>query len=473
MANPEERLPKEESYEEGDLNRSHGDSEADGRDVNRRGGRGGREGGGGGYRRGGRGGSGPRGGGFRSGEGGYRGFDGYRGGRGGGYGRGGYRQEGQRGGGGPGFRSGERDGNDQDRSDYQRDDRHNRSDQDRDGPRRDNRRGPRRERQPEGDDGRDVNVDSRDGAEGHEDRGGRGGYRRRGRNWGGAQEGQDGEGGFRGRNRGPRGPRRNQNGADNAEAEPGQSGDEAGGRPRRYRRDNNGRPSRANITHFISIPFNTPAIQDEFNAFREDVLGQHGEAEDMFIGSDLFQRPAKIHITFGVLTLDDQEKVDKAIELLKTCAEDIIKPTVAKDGPLKIRLHGVETLPPREGDRRWPRVLYAKIVDDSNRLQGIVDKVVEAFDAQGLLEKERENGDKSVRLHVTLMNVTFRERAHRRQPKHWELKKPVSRFDSRPILEKYADHVFADNHTVDSIHLSKLRGPGSDGYYDSEVVVEF
>jgi len=265
-----------------------------------------------------------------------------------------------------------------------------------------------------------------------------------------------GRGRARGRGRG-RGDRRRYNNSNSENT----AGDDRQSSTRFFRR--------SQLSHFLSIPLNTTEIQEKFNELRQDIIDKFGDNDEMFIGEDLFQTPAKIHITLGVMNLKDKDQEAAAVEHLKSCVEDIVKPEIAKSGPLNLKLFGVETLENRFNPKRRPRVLYAKVTEGADRLQVIADKIVDSFVEKGIMEREHDN----VRLHVTLMNVSFRERVHKRQPEHWKLPKPNYKFESRPLVEKYSDFLFVESNPVNSIHLSKFRGVGDDGYYEPELVAQF
>ena len=121
---------------------------------------------------------------------------------------------------------------------------------------------------------------------------------------------------------------------------------------------------------------------------------------DRGLDISLFQRAAKLHLTFGTLTLLNEAEVTVASELLQD-SHELLASTLG-DQPLILHLRGLEYMndAPTEVD-----VLYAQLAQGHNkdRLQLLADGLVERFVDAGLLRREFD----SVKLHVTLMN-TFR-----------------------------------------------------------------
>ena len=66
-------------------------------------------------------------------------------------------------------------------------------------------------------------------------------------------------------------------------------------------------------THFFSIPLGVPLIMSGLAHFKEAVLAQNKDA----INEQLFQSPAKLHLTLGVLCLFSEEEEMAAAEAVK------------------------------------------------------------------------------------------------------------------------------------------------------------
>lgn len=202
--------------------------------------------------------------------------------------------------------------------------------------------------------------------------------------------------------------------------------------------------SRPRFTHFLSISFATEEIKEKFLKFKNEVLNDQDLPD---IDELLFQKPEKLHLTLLMLALhDDQEKL-KARECLQNC-RDVI------GDDLQVKLAGIESM---NNNSSAVNVLYARA--DSERLQDIVNEFAKRFTNEDLVEKADD-----VKLHVTLMNTNFKERATRKRKRR-------KGFNASLLLEKYQDYYFGALN-VNEIHLSQLNGKAENGYYLAESVLK-
>lgn len=202
--------------------------------------------------------------------------------------------------------------------------------------------------------------------------------------------------------------------------------------------------SRPRFTHFLSISFATAEIKDNFLKFKNEVLNDQDLTD---IDELLFQRPEKLHLTLLMLALhDDQDKL-RAQECLQNC-RDVI------GDDLQVKLAGIKSM---NDNSSAVNVLYARV--DSERLQDIGNKLAKRFEDEQLVEKADD-----VKLHVTLMNTTFKERATRKRKRR-------KGFNARLLLEKYQDYYFGSLR-VNEIHLSQLSGKAANGYYFAESILK-
>ena len=121
------------------------------------------------------------------------------------------------------------------------------------------------------------------------------------------------------------------------------------------------------FTHFLSIPVNTASVQENFLAFKRDVL----ETLEDVSGLDetIFQTETLLHLTVGTMALLDQRERNLARDILMDCKENIIQPLLL-DKTLEFSIEGLEIM---NDDPAAVDVLYGKIQDDSGALQRIVD----------------------------------------------------------------------------------------------------
>uniref|UniRef100_A0A096P4R5 Activating signal cointegrator 1 complex subunit 1 n=2 Tax=Cercopithecinae TaxID=9528 RepID=A0A096P4R5_PAPAN len=115
------------------------------------------------------------------------------------------------------------------------------------------------------------------------------------------------------------------------------------------------------FTHFLAFFLNEVEVQEGFLRFQEEVLAKC--SMDHGVDSSIFQNPKKLHLTIGMLVLLSEEEIQQTCEMLQKCKEEFIK------------------------------------------LQELVDRVLERFQASGLIVKEWN----SVKLHATVMNTLFRK----------------------------------------------------------------
>uniref|UniRef100_UPI0035901D80 activating signal cointegrator 1 complex subunit 1 isoform X2 n=1 Tax=Myxine glutinosa TaxID=7769 RepID=UPI0035901D80 len=154
-------------------------------------------------------------------------------------------------------------------------------------------------------------------------------------------------------------------------------------------------------THFLSLPMATPALQEAFCSFQKDVLSNCSECKG--VDSTIFQRPNRLHLTLGVLTLLSPREMEQAIKCLNATAP-LIRDIVGDD-PLSVSICGVEYM---NDDPAMVDVLYGKVrtKDGSDRLQQLANELVSHFSSIGFLKNDFEQ----VKLHVTLLNTTFRKK---------------------------------------------------------------
>ncbi|RUS74248.1 hypothetical protein EGW08_017986, partial [Elysia chlorotica] len=214
------------------------------------------------------------------------------------------------------------------------------------------------------------------------------------------------------------------------------------------------------FTHFLSIPVTSDDIITGFENFKDDVLrlcdGDEG------VDESIFQNPSKLHLTLGTLALLSRAEVDKASELLASCRDELISPTLRGE-PLTVHITGLEYM---NDDPGAVDVLYAKVKDGpaATRLQTLADGLVDRFSRAGLLQ---QSDFARVKLHVTVMNTLFRRDpspdagspqagvGHRRAREA---------FDARPVLKNFKAYEFGSL-TIRSIHLSQRYSTGPDQYY--------
>ena len=77
------------------------------------------------------------------------------------------------------------------------------------------------------------------------------------------------------------------------------------------------------FTHFLSIPLNTPTLQEAFLKFQEEVLRDVSNCRGMH--KSLFQNPTLLHLTLGTMALLDDRERQLARDILEDCSELVLR----------------------------------------------------------------------------------------------------------------------------------------------------
>lgn len=218
--------------------------------------------------------------------------------------------------------------------------------------------------------------------------------------------------------------------------------------------------NKMSFTHFISLPVNSPSLQESFIKFRKEVMENCSSVRG--IDETIFQTPSLLHLTLGTMALLDERERDLARNLLQDCKEKVLLPLVGEK-PLKVDVSGLEYMndDPAEVD-----VLYGKVTDVDGTLQAAADGIVDLFIDSGLMTRQYDK----VKLHVTLMNTLFRKDAGDHGDKNDQTERES--FDSRGVFEGWGDLKLGEVN-VTEIHLSQRRAGRrtKEGYYLPSCVV--
>ena len=124
-------------------------------------------------------------------------------------------------------------------------------------------------------------------------------------------------------------------------------------------------------------------------------------------------------------------------------------------------------------------VVYAKVHDmsDNQCLQSIADYLYSRFEESQLLCRSHDfnkvNPDCKVKLHVTLMNTSFRQRDDKQDWRRDRGRTPTDNyFDASGILNKFKDYYFGEI-IVETIEISiRSSSLGRNGYYSHTSRIE-
>ena len=81
--------------------------------------------------------------------------------------------------------------------------------------------------------------------------------------------------------------------------------------------------ARQPFTHFLSIPLNTPTLQEAFLKFQEEVLRDVPNCRGMH--QTLFQNPTLLHLTLGTMALLDDRERQLARDILEDCGHLVLR----------------------------------------------------------------------------------------------------------------------------------------------------
>lgn len=205
-------------------------------------------------------------------------------------------------------------------------------------------------------------------------------------------------------------------------------------------------------THFISIPIDSTVIRENLEKFQHAVLRNPPTG----VTDSLFQKTVKIHLTVAVLILLDDEEIENAKKCLQACYEEHISAIFGKNRKYKVKVQGLEIM---NDDPSDVYVLYAKVQmadpELTAKFQKMCDGILNYFLRAGLAKKEADR----VKLHMTVMNASFRKTNERRMP-----------FDAREILEEHGNFCFGefDLKQLDlCIRGTTTNEQGEPKYYDT------
>lgn len=207
--------------------------------------------------------------------------------------------------------------------------------------------------------------------------------------------------------------------------------------------------SRADFTHFISLPLHHPVgPADPRNAvsLAQRAATLRSDVDHLVAGKHRWQDGLH-HITLLMLRLLDDAEVARAAEVLRGAGPLLYDAVGTRC--LVPRVQGLCILPGQTPDKA--RVLAASVAEpEVGVIRRVHEVIVKAFREGGLLESEKQ-ADPLV-VHVTLM---------RGDPT----------VDVTEVLQKKGSFDFGA-HRIPAIHLSKRRQFGPDGYYHCEAKVD-
>lgn len=216
---------------------------------------------------------------------------------------------------------------------------------------------------------------------------------------------------------------------------------------------------RANPTHFICLPANSPELQRNFLSFRQaalDFAARDACGDFMGLSIDVFKSPASLHFTIIPLLLADSSEVQLACDLMQCFSQSDIGRTVFSDGPFRLTIQGLEYM---SDDPEKVKVLYAKIAPsaDRDRLQRMSNGLTKLFQEHNLLGGKLHRPDGDVLLHLTLLYASDSSASQ----------SSSSPFNVTGLLRELGNFTFAEDHCFDTLHLCLMGSQTGDEFYSS------
>lgn len=252
-------------------------------------------------------------------------------------------------------------------------------------------------------------------------------------------------------------------------------------------------PRKVALTHFLCLPLVTSASRPQWQASLQKLESDVAESpslQNLRFGAC---RPlGTIHLTFGLLSLETEERKRAACDLLRSSdvayrkmdssrpasvtSSNIIQPldpTQTKSSevsaveqqmldqksdvlPFSITLSGLRSM----GSPSSTTVLYALPEDPASRLHNLCTAIREAFKSANLLVHE----DRPLLLHATVINTIYnRPQSHSDQKGESKVhgsnrrsNRRPERIDATELMEKYMEFDWAKEFRVEKVSICKM-----------------
>lgn len=215
------------------------------------------------------------------------------------------------------------------------------------------------------------------------------------------------------------------------------------------------------LTHFINIPIEDASFIKSYETIRDEL--HKADLKNFY--PELLQKHYKLHMTILALDLADENKLEKVHTILSKICEEI---RIIVKGDLKFNFEKYDTM----GNLTTARVIYAKMMEDENyqKLTDIIHLIIKTLlDAEVLsrrdlkeshVEYDKKTGRYGIKLHMTLLNVTFLNRKNKGKKT-----KKFYKIDATDIIEflKVRHLPTAD---LNNINLSKMKADKITGKYE-------
>lgn len=248
-------------------------------------------------------------------------------------------------------------------------------------------------------------------------------------------------------------------------------------------------PRKPVLTHFLCLPLVTSTSRPQWQASLQKLDGDIASSPSLQSLRFGARRPlGTLHLTFGVLSLETEERKRAACDLLRSSSvlnvaygniavssSDIqpLDPTRTMSSevsavepqtidpepevlPFSVTLSGLHSM----GSPSATTVLYARPEDPASRLHDLCTAIREIFKSADLLVHE----DRPLLLHATIINTTYN-----RPSVHGSNRRSNRRIDATELIEKYAKFELAKDFRVEKVSICKM---GAQNIVEDGVVVD-
>ena len=249
-------------------------------------------------------------------------------------------------------------------------------------------------------------------------------------------------------------------------------------------------PRKPVLSHFLCLPLVTSTSRPQWQASLQKLDGDIASSPSLQSLRFGARRPVgTLHLTFGVLSLETEERRRAACDLLRSSGvlnvaygniDSVSSSDIQPSDPTQTKSSEVSTIDPKMmdsepkavpfcvtlsglhsmGSPSSTTVLYAKPEDPASRLHNLCTAIREIFKSADLLVHE----DRPLLLHATIINTTYN-----RPQVHGSNRRSNRRIDATELIEKYAKFELAKDFRVEKVSICKM---GAQNVVEDGVVVD-
>jgi activating signal cointegrator complex subunit 1 len=208
------------------------------------------------------------------------------------------------------------------------------------------------------------------------------------------------------------------------------------------------------LTHFLCIPLVTessrPELENSLLRFKQIIADLDNASSTQSptpssIPPTAIRPVDTLHLTLGVMSLQESHRVEEAVDLLKNLdiRELLISSSTneAETPHTELKLSLLSLLPMNTPTNT--SILYAKPDDSSNRLQSFAEKLQSKFQDAGFIVDEK----RPLKLHATVLNMIYTKSG---------IGKGKSRIDATQLLEECKDFIWAKEFRLEEVAICKM-----------------